>query len=42
MKKIVAYTLIALLGMSLLSACGSRRGDKCPGVGQVEQPTPSV
>jgi hypothetical protein len=42
MKKIVAIAFIALLGISLLSACGSRRGDKCPGVGQVEQTNPSV
>jgi predicted small secreted protein len=37
MKKTIAISLLVLFGVALISSCGTRRGDKCPGVGQVEK-----
>lgn len=36
MKKLAAWVLLSLLAVALISSCGSRRGDKCPGIGQMQ------
>lgn len=39
MKKALTWIIIAGFTLIFISSCGSRRGDKCPGVGQnIENP----
>jgi hypothetical protein len=37
MKKVFGILAVALFVVAMFSSCGSRHGDKCPGVGQVQQ-----
>lgn len=34
MKKALTWIVMAAFTLIFISSCGSRRGDKCPGIGQ--------
>jgi hypothetical protein len=36
MKKALTWFVIAGFALIFISSCGSRRGDKCPGVGKAK------